>query len=52
VTGIDQETCDLSVKNPNSNGEVKHRSPKEIMKEIAALDAAAAKALAKVRELL
>lgn len=52
VSGIDQETFDLSVKNPNSNGKVIHRSPKEIMKEIAALDAEAARALSKIKELL
>jgi len=31
---IDPETFDLSVKNPNGNEEIKHRSPKEIMKEL------------------
>src|SRR5438874_414334 len=36
---IDQKTFDLSVKNPNGNEEVKHRSPQKIMDEIAALDA-------------
>src|ERR1700720_1764162 len=36
---IDQTTYDLSVKNPNRGEEVKHRSPEEIMDEIAALDA-------------
>ncbi len=49
---IDQKTFDLSVKNPNGNEEVKHRSPKEIMAEIAALDAESAKVLAKIRGLL
>ncbi len=43
---------DLSVKNPDGGEEVKHRSPKEILKEIGDLDAESAKVLAKVRELL
>jgi type I restriction enzyme M protein len=45
-------TWDLSVKNPNGGEEVKHRSPKEIMKEIAALDAESAKVLEKIETLL
>ncbi len=49
---IDQKTFDLSVKNPNSNGEVKHRSPKEIMAEIAKLDAESARVLKNIRGLL
>lgn len=49
---INQETFDLSVKNPNVNGEVKHRSPKEILDEIAALDAESAKLLQSIRGLL
>src|SRR6202034_3608836 len=35
---VDQTTFDLSVKNPNGGEEIAHRSPKEIMEEIAALD--------------
>ena len=42
----------LSVKNPNDNGEVKHRSPREIMDEIAALDIKSAEVLGKIRALL
>ena len=49
---IDQTTFDLSVKNPNGNEEVTHRSPKTIMDEIAALDAESAKVLAKIRGLV
>jgi type I restriction enzyme M protein len=49
---IDQETFDLSVKNPNVNGEVKHRSPKEILDEIAALDTESTKILQAIRGLL
>jgi type I restriction enzyme M protein len=46
---IDQTTFDLSVKNPNGGEEVIHRSPKDIMKEIAALDAESAEVLEKIR---
>jgi type I restriction enzyme M protein len=49
---INQETFDLSVKNPNNNGETKHRSPQEILDEIAKLDAESAKILQAVRGLL
>jgi type I restriction enzyme M protein len=49
---INQATFDLSVKNPNNGNEVKHRSPKKIMDEIAALDAESAKVLVKIRGLL
>ncbi|MBN1141655.1 MAG: N-6 DNA methylase [Deltaproteobacteria bacterium] len=43
---------DLSVKNPNNGGEVKHRSPREILDEIAALDAESAAVLENIRGLL
>jgi type I restriction enzyme M protein len=49
---IDQATFDLSVKNPNGSEEVKHRSPQEIMDEIAALDGESAEVLEKIRGLL
>jgi type I restriction enzyme M protein len=49
---IDKATFDLSVKNPNNGGEVKHRNPQKIIAEIAALDAESAKVLANIRELL
>ncbi len=49
---IDMETFDLSVKNPNNGGEVKHRSPQKIMDEIAALDAESARVLQTIRGLL
>ncbi len=49
---IDRETFDLSAKNPNGGEEVKHRSPQEIMDEIAALDAESAEVLVKIKELL
>ncbi len=49
---IDQTTFDLSVKNPNAGEKVNHRSPKEIMKEIAGLDAESTKVLNKIKGLL
>jgi len=50
--GIDLATFDLSVKNPNGGEAVVHRSPQEIMDEIAALDAESAEVLAAIRCLL
>lgn len=52
VAGLDQKTFDLSVKNPNGGDEVVHRSPQEIMKEIAALDAESAAVLDGIKALL
>lgn len=52
AAGIDQASFDLSVKNPNGGGEVMHRSPLEILDEIAALDAESAEVLAKIRALV
>ena len=52
VSGIDAASYDLSVKNPNGGEEITHRSPEEIMDEIAALDAESAEVLANIRELL
>ncbi|MBN2702737.1 MAG: N-6 DNA methylase [Pontiellaceae bacterium] len=52
ATSIDPATYDLSVKNPNGGEEIVHRSPQEIMDEIAALDAESAEVLAKIRGLL
>jgi type I restriction enzyme M protein len=46
------ETFDLSVKNPNGGEEIVHRSPQEIMEEIAALDAESAQVLGNIKALL
>ncbi len=43
---------DLSVKNPNGNEEVAHRSPQAIMEEIAKLDAESEEVLAGIKALL
>src|SRR5256886_1638635 len=47
--GIDKATFDLSVKNPNGGEEATHRSPEEIMGEIAALDGQSAEVLTTIR---
>ena len=52
VKKIDIASYDLSVKNPNGNEEVTHRSPQDIMDEIAALDAQSAEVLGNIRALL
>ncbi|MGA2582947.1 MAG: N-6 DNA methylase [Tepidisphaeraceae bacterium] len=52
VKSLDPATFDLSVKNPNSGEEVKHRTPQEILDEIAALDAESAEVLVAIRGLL
>jgi type I restriction enzyme M protein len=52
VAAIDPKTFDLSVKNPNGGGTIAHRSPREIMDEIAALDAESAEVLGNIKALL
>lgn len=52
VAHIDQTTFDLSVKNPNGGEAVIHRTPEEILDEIAALDAESTEVLASIRALL
>ncbi len=52
ATDVDQSTFDLSVKNPNGNEVIAHRSPQAIMAEIKALDAEGAEVLAGIRALL
>ncbi len=49
---INQETFDLSVKNPNAPEEAAHRTPQEIMSEIATLDAESAEILENIKALL
>jgi type I restriction enzyme M protein len=52
VATVNSSSFDLSVKNPNGGEVVAHRSPQDIMDEIAALDVEAAEVLATIRELL
>lgn len=49
---IDEATFDLSVKNPNGGEEINHRSPQDILDEIAALDAKSEEALRSIKALL
>ncbi|MBI5647504.1 MAG: N-6 DNA methylase [Ignavibacteriae bacterium] len=49
VKEVDPDSCDLSVKNPNGGEAVVHRSPREIINEIAALDAESAKVLEHIK---
>jgi len=52
AASIDPVTFDLSVKNPDGGEAVVHRSPQDIMDEIAALDAESAEVLQGIRALL
>jgi type I restriction enzyme M protein len=52
VSNVNQDTWDLSVKNPNRNEEVIHRSPAEIIAEIKELDVQNQAILERIKELL
>lgn len=52
AASIDQNTFGLSVKNPNGNEEVVHRTPADILDEIALLDTESAAVLDQIRALL
>lgn len=52
IKTVDGATFDLSVKNPNKKNEAVLREPKEILKEILALDKESADILKKVREIV
>jgi type I restriction enzyme M protein len=52
ASAIDATTFDLSVKNPKGGEEVVHRSPQDILDEIAALDAECAEVLVGIRVLV
>jgi type I restriction enzyme M protein len=52
VSTVNQETWDLSVKNPNGNDEVIHRSPVEIIAEIESLDAENQAILQRIKNLI
>ena len=49
---VSMETYDISVKNPNGEEEVLYRSPQEIIKEIAGLDAESCRVLKNIKGLL
>ncbi|HQL96345.1 MAG TPA: N-6 DNA methylase [Candidatus Hydrogenedentes bacterium] len=52
IQAVDPATHDLSVKNPNGGEAVLHRSPADLLDEIAALDTQSAEVLEKIRGLL
>ncbi len=52
VANVDKTTFDLSVKNPNKKDEAALREPKEILEEIALLDAKSAKVLKEIGGML
>jgi type I restriction enzyme M protein len=52
VKDVDAETCDLSVRNPNTPEEAPLRSPAEIIAEIERLDDETAEILKKLKKLL
>ncbi len=52
IADVDTTTGDLSVKNPNGEEEVKHRSPQEIMDESAVLDTESGAVLERIKALL
>jgi len=52
AASIDPATFDLSVKNPNGGEAIIHRSPQDIMDEIAALDVESANVLGNIKKLL
>ena len=52
VKDIDQNTCDLSVKNPNKKEEIALRSPQVILEEMKALDKESAEILNIISKLI
>ena len=52
MADINQDTFDLSVKNPHKNDETVLREPKEILEEISVLDKESAKILETIRGLV
>jgi len=52
IKDVDQNTFDLSVKNPNKNDEIVLRDPKDILEEIKYLDKDCSKFLSDIKKLL
>jgi type I restriction enzyme M protein len=52
IKDVNEDTFDLSVKNPNKKDDTVLREPKEILAEIATLDKESAEVLKKVRVLV
>jgi type I restriction enzyme M protein len=52
VSTVNKSTWELSVKNPNGNEEVVHRSPLEIITEIEALDIENQSILQRIKDMI
>ena len=52
VSDLNEETCDLSVNNPNIKEEIDERTPQEILMKIEELDSDIERALKKIKELI
>jgi type I restriction enzyme M protein len=52
IAEVDEETCDLSVKNPNTPKEAPLRSPEEILVEMERLDEETSSIIDSIRELI
>lgn len=52
IANVNPDTLDLSVKNPNQNGDSEHRAPVEIVEEILKLDDESKILLSKLKEIL
>ena len=52
VSTVNQETWDLSVRNPNGNDEVFHQSPSDVIAEIEAFDVENRAILQRIKSLL
>lgn len=52
VDTLNEETCDLSAKNPNKKEEKTHREPQDIIDEIKALDEESMEILSRIGELI
>lgn len=52
AAGLNEESFDLSVKNPNRNDAITYREPEEIIEEMIALDAESASILQQIRGML
>jgi type I restriction enzyme M protein len=52
ISSINQENWDLSVKNPNVNDEVIHKSPEELIRELEEIDTENREILNRIKSLL
>ena len=52
ISSINQESWDLSVKNPNANDEVIHKNPEELIRELEEIDVENKEILNRIKSLL